>query len=86
MMRHKDERVTLMTEVLSMMRAVKLNAWEDVFATRITFQREGELRALAGRKYLDAACVYFWAATPVVIPIAAFCAYIALGRREGRVE
>lgn len=42
-------------------------------------ERYGEVKALAGRKYLDAACVYFWAATPVLIPIATFSTYIALG-------
>jgi len=28
--------------------------------------RAGELAALAVRKYLDALCVYFWAATPLL--------------------
>ena len=42
-------------------------------------ERFGELKALAGRKYLDAACVYFWAATPVIITLATFGTYIFLG-------
>ncbi|XP_047483384.1 ABC transporter C family member 13-like [Penaeus chinensis] len=79
MMGYKDRRVGLMTEVLSMIKMVKLNAWEATFKHRIQDERYGEVKALAGRKYLDAACVYFWAATPVLIPIATFSTYIALG-------
>lgn len=79
MMAFKDRRVGLMKEVLSMIKMVKLNAWEGAFKCRINDERYGEVKALAGRKYLDAACVYFWAATPVFIPIVTFTVYIALG-------
>lgn len=37
------------------------------------------MKALSARKYLDAACVYFWASNPVLIPILAFGTYSALG-------
>ncbi|XP_068230080.1 ATP-binding cassette sub-family C member 10 isoform X2 [Palaemon carinicauda] len=79
MMTFKDRRVGLLKEVLSMIKTVKLNAWEGTFKDRILDERYGEVKALAGRKYLDAACVYFWAATPVLIPIFTFSTYIALG-------
>ncbi|XP_042231259.1 ATP-binding cassette sub-family C member 10-like [Homarus americanus] len=79
MMSYKDRRVGLMTEILSMIRMVKLNAWEGTFKHRVNDERYGEVKALAGRKYLDAACVYFWASTPVLIPIITFTVYIALG-------
>lgn len=35
MMGYKDRRVGLMTEVLSMIKMVKLNAWEATFKHRI---------------------------------------------------
>lgn len=41
--------------------------------------REGELKYLKGRKYLDALCVYFWATTPVLISILTFGTYVLLG-------
>ena len=34
--------------------------------------RQGELQALAVRKYLDALCVYFWAATSLLFSIVTF--------------
>lgn len=57
---------------------MSLNAVIHVFF--FSDERYGEIKALAGRKYLDAACVYFWASTPVLIPITAFSVYIALGK------
>lgn len=43
--------------------------------------RSSELKSLAGRKYLDALCVYFWATTPVLISILTFSTYVALGHK-----
>ena len=48
-------------------RVVKAYAWEDKFASKIKEIRELELKALRGRKYLDAVCVYLWATTPVLM-------------------
>jgi len=41
--------------------------------------RNGELQALAVRKYLDALCVYFWAATPAVMSLLTFGLFVLLG-------
>ena len=41
--------------------------------------REDELKALKGRKYLDALCVYFWATTPVLVAISTFTTYVLTG-------
>lgn len=43
--------------------------------------RDGELKYLKGRKYLDALCVYFWATTPVLISILTFGTYVLLGHK-----
>ena len=45
------------------MRAVKMLAWEHVFVNKIRTCRAAELQSLSVRKYLDAFCVYLWAAT-----------------------
>ena len=41
--------------------------------------REKEIKYLKGRKYLDALCVYFWAATRVFISVFTFVTYALLG-------
>lgn len=47
---------------------------------KIVEMREGELKYLKGRKYLDALCVYFWATTPVLISILTFGTYVLMGK------
>ncbi|CAH1956339.1 unnamed protein product [Acanthoscelides obtectus] len=81
LMEQKDARVKIITEVLRGIRAVKLYVWEQHFIRLITKLRDQELKYLKGRKYLDALCVYFWAATPVIISILTFGVYSLTGHR-----
>ena len=81
MMLHKDERVKLISEIIYGIRTIKMNTYENYFADRIKDIRRNELRALRGRKYLDAFCVYFWATTPVLISVLTFTTYTLLGNQ-----
>nr|XP_026483882.1 ABC transporter C family member 13 isoform X1 [Vanessa tameamea] len=67
MMKHKDSRVSLIGDMLRGIRTVKVHVWEDYFIDRVSEARQGELRRLRGRKYLDAVCVVLWACTPVLL-------------------
>jgi ATP-binding cassette subfamily C (CFTR/MRP) protein 10 len=42
--------------------------------------RRSELQALAARKYLDALCVYFWAATQLLLSGTTFGLMVLLGQ------
>ncbi|XP_015120641.1 multidrug resistance-associated protein 7 [Diachasma alloeum] len=79
MMGFKDQRVRLMGEILRGITTIKLNVWEEHFLREIATLREGEIKYLRGRKYLDALCVYFWATTPVLISILTFGTYVLAG-------
>ncbi|XP_069464906.1 LOW QUALITY PROTEIN: ATP-binding cassette sub-family C member 10 [Ambystoma mexicanum] len=79
MLAHKDSRVKLMTEVLYGIRVIKFYTWEKHFTTKVSGFREKELKKLRALKYLDAVCVYLWAALPVVISILTFITYVLLG-------
>ncbi|NXQ88312.1 MRP7 protein, partial [Nyctibius grandis] len=81
MLKHKDTRVKLMTEFLCGIRVIKFYAWEKHFSTRINACRAKELQKLRAIKYLDALCVYLWAALPVVVSIAIFITYVLLGHQ-----
>ncbi|NXL55713.1 MRP7 protein, partial [Chordeiles acutipennis] len=81
MLIHKDTRVKLMTEFLCGIRVIKFYAWEKHFSTRINACRAKELQKLRAIKYLDALCVYLWAALPVVVSIAIFITYVLLGHQ-----
>ena len=43
--------------------------------------REGEVQALTARKYLDALCVYFWAATSLLFSLFTFGLFVFLGHK-----
>ncbi|XP_068012904.1 ATP-binding cassette sub-family C member 10 isoform X1 [Melanerpes formicivorus] len=79
MLKHKDARVKLMTEFLSGIRVIKFYTWEKHFSTRINTCRAKELQKLRAVQYLDAVCVYLWAALPVLVSIAIFVTYVLLG-------
>ncbi|XP_029448719.1 multidrug resistance-associated protein 7-like isoform X2 [Rhinatrema bivittatum] len=79
MLRHKDARVKLMTEILGGIRIIKFYTWEKHFTAKVSSFREQELRRLRVLKYLDAVCVYLWAALPVLISILTFITYVLLG-------
>ncbi|XP_072516288.1 ATP-binding cassette sub-family C member 10 [Salminus brasiliensis] len=79
MLTHKDSRVKIMTEVLFGIRVLKFYNWEQHFTQKINESRKKELSHLKTLKYLDAVCVYTWAALPVVISILTFITYVLLG-------
>ncbi|XP_078069643.1 ATP-binding cassette sub-family C member 10-like [Mustelus asterias] len=78
---HKDSRVRLVSEILSGMRVIKFYTWENHFINKVANYREKELGRLRVIKYLDAVCVYMWAALPVVISILTFVTYALLGHQ-----
>ncbi|XP_077991202.1 ATP-binding cassette sub-family C member 10-like [Glandiceps talaboti] len=79
LMKRKDNRVKMISEVLFGIRVIKFFAWERHFTDKINFLRADELKSLRGIKYLDAFCVYFWATTPVLISLLTFATYAATG-------
>ncbi|XP_066474476.1 ATP-binding cassette sub-family C member 10 [Tiliqua scincoides] len=81
MLKHKDVRVKLMTEFLCGMRVIKFYTWEQHFGTKVYACRAKELKSLRTIKYLDAVCVYLWAALPVVVSILIFITYVLLGHQ-----
>ncbi|NXU44715.1 MRP7 protein, partial [Drymodes brunneopygia] len=81
MLKHKDTRVKLMTEFLCGIRVIKFYAWEKHFSSRINACRAKELQKSRAVGYLDAVCVYMWAALPVVVSIAIFITYVLLGHQ-----
>lgn len=71
----------LMTEILFGIRVIKFYNWEPHFTQKVTEHRKQELSHLKAIKYLDALCVYTWAALPVVISILTFVTFVLLGHQ-----
>ena len=79
MMAAKDDRVKYMSEILQGIRVIKYFLWEEYFKHRVNQVRKSELKQLAGRKYMDAICVFLWAVTPVLISVTTFATYVLTG-------
>lgn len=84
MMGHRDERLQAGGEALSSISSLKMLGWEVFSLARMVFAREREVAALSARKFLDAACVYLWAATPVLVTLCTFAAVYGLSHTAGR--
>lgn len=70
-----------MTEILFGIRVIKFYNWEPHFTQKVANCRKQELSHLKAIKYLDAMCVYTWAALPVVISILTFITFVLLGHQ-----
>ncbi|KAL9928388.1 ATP-binding cassette sub-family C member 10 isoform 1-T2 [Glossina fuscipes fuscipes] len=79
LMSAKDARLSTTKEVINGAKQIKLHAWEDVFIKKIRALRQGEIKFLSKRKYLDALCVYFWATTPVLMCFFTFGVSVWMG-------
>lgn len=79
LMTAKDGRIAITTETIGGAKHIKMNAWEDVFISKIERIRREEVGFLSRRKYLDALCVYFWATTPVLVCLLTFGTSVLLG-------
>ncbi|KAF8057290.1 Abcc2 [Scenedesmus sp. PABB004] len=74
-----DQRVKLVTEVITGIKAIKLYAWEAPYLERITALRERELRAIRRTQLLGMINGSIFNTGPVLVSLAAFGTYAALG-------
>ncbi|CAN0919726.1 ABC transporter C family member 13 [Linum grandiflorum] len=79
MMKQKDERIRRTGEILSHIRTLKMYGWELLFSNWVMETRMLEVKHLATRKYLDAWCVFFWAATPTLFSLCTFGLFSLMG-------
>ncbi|GBF89551.1 canalicular multispecific organic anion transporter [Raphidocelis subcapitata] len=75
-----DARVKLVTEVITGIKAIKLYAWEEPYSERIGALREAELRAIRRTQLLGMINMSVFSTGPVLVSLAAFGVYAALGR------
>lgn len=80
LMEAKDCRLAKIDEIIKGIRTIKAANLETFFMSRVETARKEELRALAVRKYLDALCVYLWAATSLLFTLGTFGLFSLLKR------
>ena len=79
LMAARDHRVDVNSEVLSSMKVIKLQAWEDSFKKRILALRDLELKRLMHYVLLNAFSIMLWTAVPLLVALATFAAYTFSG-------
>ena len=81
LMQAKDRRVEVNSEVLSGMKVIKLQAWEEPFSLRILQLRSKELAQLFKYFLGTAISRMLWTFTPLGVALATFAAYVLLGHK-----
>ncbi|OQR87169.1 ATP-binding Cassette (ABC) Superfamily [Thraustotheca clavata] len=79
LMKIKDERVKVTYEVLSGIKVIKLQAWENSFTSRVMEFRTQELNRLRKYIYADSFSDIVYNGVPSLVTIASFATYIWLG-------
>lgn len=74
-MTKKDERIKIISEVLSGIQAIKLYAWEPSFQTQIQEVRSEELQFLRKRMFIGCATEFIHNSVPFLVSVAAFFTY-----------
>jgi ATP-binding cassette, subfamily C (CFTR/MRP), member 1 len=81
LMKKRDDRTKLNSEVLSGMKVIKMQAWEESFQKRLLLLRDVELRQLW--KYDLGALLsnLLWGLTPLMVTLTTFGLYVYLGNQ-----
>jgi ABC-type multidrug transport system fused ATPase/permease subunit len=81
LMKARDHRVEMNSEVLSNMKVIKLQAWEDSFQNRITDLRNKELKQLFYYVVANCFSMMMWTAVPILVAVATFATYTLTGNK-----
>ncbi|XP_050417371.1 ATP-binding cassette sub-family C member 5 isoform X2 [Patella vulgata] len=76
---HTGDRVGLMTEILTCMKLIKMNAWETAFTNRINCKRKKEKSVLEKALFLQSVMTSLVPMMPVLASVFIFLAYILSG-------
>ncbi|XP_043568891.1 canalicular multispecific organic anion transporter 1 isoform X1 [Chiloscyllium plagiosum] len=77
-MKHKDQRMKLMNEILNGIKVMKFYAWEPSFAEQIFGIREKELKVMKKSLYLLAVAIFVVTCTPFMVTLTSFGVYLTV--------
>ncbi|XP_054270085.1 multidrug resistance-associated protein 1-like [Macrosteles quadrilineatus] len=81
-MKHKDERIKTMNEVLSGIKVLKLYAWEPSFEQKITKIRQKEVRVLKTAAYFNSFSMFAFSMTPFLVALVSFATFVLYDDRN----
>ncbi|CAK8671761.1 unnamed protein product [Clavelina lepadiformis] len=74
-MKHKDERIKVMNEILNGIKVLKMYAWELSFRDKVYAIRGKEINVLKRAAYLNAAAMFTWTCAPFLVSLTTFAVY-----------
>ncbi|KAK8776949.1 hypothetical protein V5799_029711 [Amblyomma americanum] len=77
-MKHKDERIKLMNEILGGMKVLKLYAWEPSFQEHVQHIRGREVRNLRRMAYVSGVLSFLWTCAPFLVSLMSFMTYVLI--------
>ncbi|XP_041065533.1 canalicular multispecific organic anion transporter 1 [Carcharodon carcharias] len=77
-MKHKDQRMKLMNEILNGIKVMKFYAWEPSFEEQVLGIREKELKVMKKSSYVVAASLFLITCTPFIVILTSFAVYLAV--------
>ncbi|XP_064319960.1 ATP-binding cassette sub-family C member 2 isoform X2 [Phalacrocorax carbo] len=75
-MKTKDERMSIMSEILNGIKILKLFAWEPSFEKRVNEIRARELKDLVNFSYLQSISIFVFTCAPFLVSLASFAVYV----------
>lgn len=85
-MKHKDDRIKLMNEILNGIKVLKLYAWEVSFKEKILQIRQKELNVLRKTAYLSALSTMAWTSAPFLVTYRFLCGFMCLVKMQKRLS
>lgn len=77
-MKVKDQRIRSMYEILSNIKIIKFNTWEEAFADKILSLRAQELKFLEKKAALQAFINFVFGSAPVLVTLVSFATYVSI--------
>lgn len=77
-MRYKDKRIKLLSEVFNGIKIIKIHAWEDSFKKRTEAIRDKEIKTLTTQTWYSAAITFAFTCLPFVVALSSFATYILI--------
>ena len=79
LMKSKDERLKLNTEILSGVKVIKLQSWESSFHEKINSLRSSEVEHMKKYAWFQALSGTLWSTVPLLVSVATFATYSLSG-------
>lgn len=81
-MREKDKRIKLLSEIFNGIKIIKIHAWEDAFKKRTEDIRAREIKSLNEQTWYSAAITFAFSCLPFIVALSSFATYVLIDDRN----